>query len=395
MKLNDTKIKSLQPQHKEKKHADGHGLFLLVHPNGSKYWRFRYRFAGKENNIAFGTYPLCSLKEARGKREEARKQISEGKNPAEQRKIEKLARHTSAENDFKSIAIEWHQNQILSWSARHAKTVITRLEADIFPALGNRPINDITALELSAILQIVIKRGANDIAKRLLQTCGQVFRYAIVTGKASNDITAGLKGMLPSVKKSHHNKLSEKELPDFLYKLEKYDGEYDGDQLTKHALQLVVLTFVRTNELIGARWEEIDWNAKQWRIPASRMKMREEHIVPLSNQVLEILQQLRLRTGNNVLLFPSRTKPMGTISNNTMLYALYRMGYKGRTTVHGFRALASTILNENGFRSDVIERQLAHGERNNVRAAYNHAQYLSERVKMMQWWADYIDNKRS
>ena len=240
-------------------------------------------------------------------------------------------------------------------------------------------------------LKSVERRGALDIAHRLLQTTGQIFRYAIAVGKAKHDISADLRGALQARKKQHFNKLQEKELPEFLQKLDGYDQGFEGDTQTKLALKLLVYTFVRTSEIRGAKWNEFYLEKKEWRIPAERMKMREEHIVPLSNQVLKILEELKPVSRHRELLFPNRTKPMLPMSENTMLFALYRMGYRGRTTTHGFRATASTILHEKGFNSDIIELQLSHSERNKVKASYNFAKRLPERHEMMHWWADYLD----
>ncbi len=395
MPLTDIIVRNAKAQKKQYKLPDGKGLHLLVHPNGSKYWRFRYRFAGKENTLALGIYPEITLKEARDKRDYTRKQISEGIDPSQQKKIEKLTKHINTENSFENIAREWHENKKSNWTERHASYVLKRLEADIFPAVGFRPIDEITAPELLAAVREVEKRGALDIAHRVMQTSGQIFRYAIATGRATRDISADLKGALQSRKKKHFNRLQEKELPEFLQKLKKYDGEYDGDIQTRLALKLLVTTFVRTGELRGACWEEIDLDKKEWRIPAERMKMKEEHIVPLSKQALAILEELTPITGHRALIFPNRNKPVLPISENTVLYALYRMGYRGRATVHGFRATASTILHEHGFNSDVIELQLSHAERNKVKANYNFARHLPERHKMMQWWADYLDRALS
>ena len=289
--------------------------------------------------------------------------------------------------NFENIAREWHNIQSASWTPKHAQTVMTRLEADMFPQIGKMPIADITAPILLAVLRKIEKRGALDIAKRAKQTTGQIFRYAIATGKAERDISMDLRGALKTAPKSHFNYLQEHELPEFLQKLDKYDGEYQ----TKLAVKFALYCFCRTGEIRFAEWSEFDFNKNLWRIPAHRMKMRTPHIVPLSRQVLELLAEMKTISHNALFLFPNRSNSQKPMSENTMLYALYRMGYHERATIHGFRATASTILNENGFRNDVIERQLAHGERNNVRAAYNHAQYLSERTVMMQEWADYID----
>ncbi|AZL16457.1 DUF4102 domain-containing protein [Rickettsiales endosymbiont of Stachyamoeba lipophora] len=386
MSLNDITIKHAKPLEKQYRLADGKGLCLLVKPTGSKYWRFRYRFGGKEKEISFGVYPETSLKEARDKCDKTRKLIRANLDPSVVKKEEKIQQQLDTENSLELIAREWHNNQKNSWAERHANYVLRRLEADIFPKLGFKSINTVTPPELLLVLRDIEKRGAIDIAKRALQTCGQIFRYAVATGRAERDISSDLRGALQTRKKEHYSRLEAKELPEFLEKL----ALYDGDLQTKLALKLLILTFVRTGELRGARWEEIDLEKKEWRIPAERMKMREPHIVPLSNQAIDIIQELKLISGYREHLFTNRNKPLSFISENTLLYAMYRMGYHSRATPHGFRATASTILNEHGFRPDIIERQLAHAERNKVRASYNHAQYLPERREMMQWWADYL-----
>jgi len=389
MSLTDIIAKNAKPQKTQFKLFDEKGLFLLVTPNGSKYWRMKYRFDGKEKLLSFGTYPETSLKEARNKRDAARKQIQEGCDPSQEKKLAKLTRLINAENSFENVAREWHEKQNQRLTAKHSKTVLKRLETDMFPLLGSRPINQITAPELLVTIQKIEKRGAIDLAHRAMQTVGQILRYAIATGRAQRDISADLRGALTVRKKVNHANLKEDELPEFLQKL----SNYEGDLRTKITLELLVLTFVRTGELRGAKWQEINFKSAEWHIPAERMKMREKHIVPLSKQVVELLHQIRTLHNNPDFVFPSHTNPNNSISENTLLYAMYRMGYHSRATPHGFRATASTILNERNFRSEVIEKQLAHGERNKVRASYNHAQYLPERKEMMQWWADYLDKK--
>lgn len=387
MTLTDTALRNIKPDSKQYKLADTRGMYLLITPQGGKYWRLKYRYGGKEKTLALGVYPEVSLKEAREKRDKARKLLSEGNDPSQLKKQEKLKQRINSENSFEKVAREWHEHQILGWTGRHARSVIRRLELDLFPTLGSRPIHEITAPQLLAVLRQIEARDAIDIAHRALQTSGQIFRYAIATGKAERDISADLRGALRTRKKENYARLSEKELPEFLLKLK----EYDGDLQTKLAFKFLLLTFVRTGELRGARWEEINFEKSEWRIPAERMKMRDPHIVPLSTQTITVLKELEPVSSHREHLFPNRNKPMSCISENTLLYALYRMGYHGRATTHGFRATASTILNEHGFRSDVIERQLAHAERNKVRASYNHAQYLPERREMMQWWGNYLD----
>ena len=387
MSLTDIKCKAAQPTTKPYKLSDEKGLYLEVVPSGSKYWRLKYRFAGKEKKLAFGIYPEVSLKEARDKREAARKQLQEGLDPSHEKKLAKLTKTINAENSFENVAREWHQKQSARLTPRHSEYVLRRLAADVFPFIGFRPINQITAPELLAVIHKIEKRGALDIAHRALQTTSQIFRYGIATGRAERDVAADLRGALTTRKKGNYSRFEEKELPDFLQNLEKY---HPGTQ-THLALKFIMLTFVRTKELRGAEWEEIDFKNAEWRIPAERMKMREKHIVPLSKQAIKILKEVRALHNNPKFVFPSSISPHKMMSENTMLYAMHHMGYKSKSTVHGFRGTASTILNENRFRSDVIERQLAHGERNKVRASYNHAQYLPERKEMMQWWADYLD----
>lgn len=389
MPLTDLKCKNLKSALKAYKMADGGGLYLEVMPNGSKYWRLKYRFSGKEKRLALGVYPLISLSDARDKRDQAKKLLASQIDPSCAKRENKLKQKLESQNSFELIAREWHETKLLGWTERHASYVLKRLEADVFPALGARTINDITAPELLAVLRTIEARGALDIAHRALQTCAQIFRYAVATGKATRDISSDLRGTLKTRRKEHYARLEAKELPEFLKLLDKYDGELQ----TKLALRLLILTFVRTGELRGARWSEMDLDQRQWRIPAHRMKMRDQHIVPLSDQAINILRELKAVSNGNDLIFSNRNKPLACISENTMLYAIYRIGYHSRTTVHGFRATASTILNEHGFKADVIERQLAHAERNNVRASYNHAEYLPERKAMMQWWANYLEEQ--
>lgn len=386
-KLTDIAVKNAKPASTLKKMSDGNGLVLIIHPNGSKYWSYRYRHLGKEKSLSLGVYPEVSLAVARDKLMDARKTVSQGEDPSQERKAQKRQKWLSAENNFEAIAREWHKNRVNIWSEKYANHIMTSMEQNVFPHIGSRPITDITAPELLSMLRIVEGRGAHETAHRVKQNCGQVFLYAVATGRAERNPIPDLKMALTTPKRKHHSHLKADELPDFLKKLEAYEGHQ-----TKLALKLLLLTFVRTTELRGAEWKEIDLDKAEWRVPAERMKMKEGHIVPLSNQALAILKELKLLNGKCNYVFPNERKPIKCISENTVLYALYRMGYHSRATGHGFRATASTILNEHGFNPDHIERQLAHAERSKVRAAYNHAQYLPERRKMMQWWADYLDN---
>jgi integrase len=396
MPLSDAKIRNAKPQSKPYKLADSEGMYLLVHPNGGKYWRLKYRFAGRERILALGVYPEVDLSLARERRLAARKALADGRDPGDVKREAKRQTLLRGKNTFETVALDWYEHNKHRWTTRYSETMMFRLKRHIFPALGHRPAADIKAPELLTALRVVEKSGALDLAKRLLQVCGQIFSYAIVTGRAERNPVPDLRGTLKVPVKTHYAYLKAADLPAYLKKL----AVYDGGLQTRLALRLLLLTFVRTVELRGAQWPEIDFDNAEWRIPAERMKMRELHIVPLSRQAVAVLREMEKLTGGKQTknpvdephyIFPNQNKPNTYISENTMLYALYRMGYHSRATGHGFRSTASTILNENGFAPDVIERQLAHDERNKVRAAYNHAQYLPERRKMMQWWADYLD----
>jgi integrase len=385
--LFDKTVQNLKPAKRPYKRSDGGGLYVLVTPDGSRYWRMAYRFNGKQRTLALGVYPTISLAEAREARDAAKKLLVSGVDPLQAKREQKRQAKLSAENTFEAIAREWHEKQKDGWTPKYAASVLKRFEADIFPEIGSRPIALVEAPELLDALRKVETRDALDVAKRLRETAGQVFRYAIQTGRAMWDPSADLKGALRAAgRQQHHKAMPREELPHFLRAL----ACYDGSEQTKFALRLVLLTFVRTTELRAAKWAEFNFDAAEWRLPAERMKMRDAHIVPLSRQAIEVLTELRGKAGNSEFVFPSPGAE-GCMSNNTMLFAMYRMGYHGRATVHGFRAVASTILNEMGFNPDWIERQLAHSERNKVRSAYNHAQYLAERCRMMQHWANYLD----
>jgi integrase len=387
-KLTDIAIKSTKAGPSIKKLSDGNGLALLVYPNGSKYWVYRYRYLGKEKTLSLGIYPEVTLAEARLKLMDARKLISAGQDPSETRKALKRQALISAENNFEAVAREWIAAKSPAWTPRYRGFMTSRLENDLFPRLASRPIKDITAPELLSVVRIIEERGATELANRAIQYCGQIFMYGIATGRAERNPAADLKGALKTHIKKHFAHLKAIELPDFLDKLR----VYDGNRQTKLAVTLLMLTFVRTTELRGATWDEIDLDKAEWHIAAERMKMRRGHIVPLSRQAVAAFKELQRLNGPWRFVFPNPHKPIKHMSENAVLYALYRMGYHNRTTGHGFRHTASTILNESGlFSGDAIERQLAHVQSNKVRGAYNHAEYLPERRKMMQWWADYLD----
>jgi integrase len=387
MALSDAKVRNAKPGLKPYKLTDGEGMFLLVAPTGSKYWRLRYSYGGKEKLLALGVYPVVSLMDAREKRFAARKLLAAGLDPSDAKREAKRQIKLKVANTFEAVAREWFEQRKHEWVDKYGERLMARMETYAFPKIGHRPIADLTAPDILEMLRVVEAKGVLDTTHRVMQTTGQIFLYAIATGRAVRNPVPDLRGAIKAPVTKHHAYLKPRELPEFLRRLEAYEGA----DLTKHALRLLLLTFVRTTELRAAKWSEIDFERAEWRIPEERMKMREQHIVPLSRQSLEILHKLKPISGFREHIFPNVKHPLSFMSENTMLYALYRMGYHLRTTGHGFRSTASTVLNENGFEADVIERQLAHSERNAVRAAYNHAQYLSERRRMMQWWADYLD----
>lgn len=373
--------------------ADSGGLYLEVQPNGAKHWRWKYRHAGKEKRLALGTYPEVPLAAARRARDEARDKLKTGTDPVQAKKDAKAALVLKQGNTLKAVALAWWDHWKGTKTERHADYVKRRLEADVFPAIGALPIADITAPRLVQVAKAIEARDALDIAKRALQTLGQIFRYAVAHGIIERNPAADVKpaDALKPRKKQNYARVDAKELPQLLRRME----TYTGSPYTRLALKLIALTFVRTGELIGARWEEFDLEAAEWRIPAERMKMRTQHIVPLATQAVEVLKTLAELRNLSPMVFPGERDHEKPMSNNTLLKALERLGYKHRMTGHGFRGVASTILHEHGWRHDVIELQLAHQERNAVSAAYNHALYLPERRKMMQAWADFLDVERA
>jgi len=387
-KLNDALVRAAKPGDKQRKMADGGGLYLLLHPNGSKYWRMDYRMGNKRGTLAFGVYPDVSLKSARKERTDARERIADSIDPSVVKQAEKLAKADS----FEAITREWHGMYSLKLTSRHSQRVIRDLERDVFPWIGKRAIADLEAPELLAMLRRIESRGAVETAHRTRATCGQVFRYAIATGRTTRDPSAELKGALSPVKhKSMATITDPKEVGALLRAIAGYQGAF----ITRCALQLAPLVFVRPGELRHAEWSEIDLDKTEWRIPAEKMKMKVKHIVPLSSQAVAVLHDLHLLTGQGAYVFPSVRSMSRVMSGNTVNAALRRMGFeKSEIVGHGFRAMASTMLHEQGWKSDVIERQLAHAERNKIKAAYNHAQHLAERKKMMQHWADYLDGLR-
>lgn len=392
--LSDTKIRTAKSQEKDFKLFDGGGLFLLVTSSGGKLWQFKYRFGGKEKKLSFGMYPEVSLADAREKRDAARKEVAAGINPGVARKAEKQAGGENAANTFEAVAREWHQKFTPTWTAGHAVTIMSRMERDLFPWLGARAIGEIRAPELLAALQRVESRGALETAHRIRTIAGQVFRYAVATGRAERDPAADLRGALPPTSKNHLAAITEpKEVAALLRAIDGYQGGF----VVKCALQIAPLVFVRPGELRQAEWVEIDLDAAEWNIPAERMKMKVAHLVPLSAQAVAILRQLQGLTGNSRYVFPSGRSFARPMSNNAINAALRRMGFeKGEMTGHGFRAVARTILDEVlQVRIDFIEHQLAHAVKDPNGRAYNRTAHLEERRKMMQLWADYLDGLKS
>lgn len=386
--LSDTKIRMAKPHEKPYKLFDGGGLYVIVNPSGTRWWRFRYRYYGKERSLSFGVYPDVSPKDAREKRDDARRLLARGVDPSVKRQTEKLAKAET----FRANAEEWLELQAKKFAPSTLGKAMWMLEEFVYPRLGSWPIADIGAPELLKVLKRIESQGAHETAHRVKQRCGQIFRYAIAKGR-SRDITADLRGALAPVVSGHHAAITEPaKIGGLMWAI---DG-YEGQPTTTAALKLAPLVFVRPGELRAAQWSEIDLDAAEWRIPARRMKMRERHIVPLCRQAVAILRELRKITGAGTFVFPSlrgRERPM---SENAITAALRRMGYsREEMTGHGFRAMASTCLNEQGWHPDLLELQLAHAERNKVRAAYNRAERLAERCRMMQAWGDYLHGLRA
>lgn len=387
--LTDTAVRNAKPKEKPYKISDSGGLYLLVKSAG-KYWRMNYRFTGKQKTLSLGIYPTIPLTDARKQRDEARKHLAQGRDPSIAKAIDKQAKRHAAENTFKAIALEWHAKNTTIWAPKTAINVKRYLEKDIFPWLGDRPIKNINAPELLAVLRKIESRGAHEKANRCREYTGRVFRYAIATGRAERDPGGDLRGALTPVKVTHHASITDsKAIGALLRSINGFSGSY----ITKCALQLAPLVYVRPGELRHAEWEEIDFDKSEWRIPGHKMKMNEPHIIPLSRQALEILKSIYPLTSSGRYVFPSIRSAARPMSENTINGALRRMGYeKDEMTGHGFRSMASTLLHEHGWSHEAIERQLAHAERNKVSAAYNYAEHLTKRREMMDWWADHLDS---
>ncbi len=394
MPLTDTAIRKAKPTEKTQRLADGGGMYLEIAPSGGKWWRLKYRYGGKEKRLSLGTYPDTGLADARGKRDDARKLLAAGIDPAEHRKATRTAGEERAANSFEVVAREWFAKQKTGWVEGHSNKVLLRLENDVFPWLGKRPIADITAKELLATINRIVDRGAVDSAHRALQNCGQIFRFAVVTDRAEHNPAINLRGALPAAKETHLAAITD---PDKVGGLLRAMDAYTGSLVTKCALRLAPLVFVRPGELRQAEWAEIDLDKAEWNIPAEKMKMREPHLVPLSAQAVAILTEMQSLTGRGQYVFPSARSSKRAMSNNAILAALRRMGFdKEEMSGHGFRAMARTILDETlHYRPDYIEHQLAHAVKDPNGRAYNRTAHLAERRKMMQGWADYLDTLKA
>jgi integrase len=389
MPLTDLTARNAKSRNTDYKLSAGRGLYLFVKKSGSKYWRMKYRFGGKEKTLAFGVYPEVTLAEAQDRCDVARKQIRDNIDPGLEKKKAKLKQVLDSENTFERIAREWMEMKAKKWAPRHSERVRRSLELDVFPRIGNISVNDIDTVLLRTAIDPILSRGALDVATRVRQRCEQVFEYAQAIGSCSHNPASPLKVIMEAPVKKHFPALTASGMPEFLAKVKTYNCNVQ----TRLAIRLLMLTFVRTSELINAKWEEIDYEKSIWNIPASRMKEHRAHFVPLSAQSQDCLGQLHTVTGFGELLFPKRGTTREPMSNSTILRVIERVGYKGRMTGHGFRSVASSILNESGeFDFDVIERQLSHQDRDGVRAAYNRAKYMEERRRMMQWWADKVDS---
>jgi len=386
--LNDTQLRRLKAHDKPFKMADGRGLYVEVRPSGARLWRYRYRIAGHENVFALGEYPDTGLSEARARLMEARKLVKQGIHPAHVRRAEKLKMTAEHGSTFESVALEWIRERLVDRTPTYVAEVRARLTQCVFPHIGALPANRITAPDLLIALKAVEKYSPAT-ARKLRQWCSAIFRYAIVTLRAEHDPAAALRGALNPPKTVHHAALPRAQVPALVQAVTAYP-----DRQVAIYLHLLLLTFTRSSELRCARWTEFDLDAGLWRIPAERIKTREPHQVPLSQQAIELLRELHTLTGLRVWLFPHPCEPRRPISQSVPRAALEKMGMTDKTTLHGFRALAASYLNETGFKPDAIERQLAHRESNATRAAYNRSEYLAERRQMMQAWADFVDGNR-
>ena len=393
MPLNDRQIKNAKPAEtgKKTKLFDGGGLYLEVTPAGGKVFRLKYRIDGKEKTLTIGKYPTVSLAEARQAAENARRLLVSGQDPSEAKQQEKRERQTAALNTFESIARRWHSDNLIRWKENHAARVLRYFETDVFPVIGAMSIQEIRVSDIKVVLDGVMARGVNNTAEKIREWTGAIFDYAVMLEIVETNPAYSLRKYIPAKQTDHRPALPREELTEFFRRLILAEIEPQN----RIALILNMLTFLRSTELRGGQWNEIDFDAAIWTVPAQRMKHEKTapkppHAVPLADWTLELLAELKEITGNTPFLFPSRTKTDGFISDATIGRIIERMGYKGRVTPHGFRSLASSVLNEQGFNPDAIERQLAHIENNKIRAAYNRADYLNERKEFMQWYSDFL-----
>ena len=391
--LTAIEVRNAKPKNKPYKLTDGKGLFLHIATSGKKTWRYRFTLAGTESTFVLGAYPSLSLEAARVQLTAAREKIKAGINPAGERRQEKQAiiqtqaeQKALAKNSFEAIALEWHQQQKDGWSETHQQQTLLFLQREVFPAMGPLQVDKITPPMVLQVLRGIENRGALEIARKTLQRMNSVFRYAVQTGRATFNPASDMKGVLKARKPKNHAMIDPAELPALLQAL----TAADVHTTTRLALQFTILTAARTSEVRFATWDEIDLEKRLWSIPAERMKMQRPHVVPLSTGALAILNRMKILYGDSGYIFPGIVDPAKALSENTLLYALYRIGYHSKATTHGFRALFSTIANEAGFNPDAIERQLAHQERSAVRGAYNRGVYLKERAELMQWWSDHL-----
>ncbi|ACF90393.1 tyrosine-type recombinase/integrase [Salmonella enterica subsp. enterica serovar Typhimurium] len=387
MKLTARQISTAKPTEKPYKLSDGGGLYLLVNPNGSRYWRMKYRYAGKEKLLSIGVYPDVTLAEARDKRTQAKRILAAGDDPSEVKQAEREAKNLAVNNSFELLALEWHEHKKPNWSSGYADDILEYLRKDIFPYIGKKAITDIKPMTMLSVLKKMEDRGVLDKLKKTRQACRQIFTYAIITGRAEFNPVTDLAGALKTPKQQHFPHLMPTQIGPFIHAV----NTYSGSKVTRIATLLLMYTSVRTIELRASEWTEFDLDNDLWQIPKERMKMRRPHLVPLSRQVKSHLLELKKITGWGKYVFPGRNdahKPMSEASINQVIK---RIGFAGKVTGHGFRHTMSTILHEKGFNSAWIEAQLAHADRNTIRGTYNHAQYLDGRREMLQWYADYLD----
>lgn len=391
MKLNDRQIKNAKPAEKPFKLNDGKGLYLYINTSGGKLWRFDFSYNGKRKTLSIGKYPTVSLVEARQAAENARRLLVSGQDPSEAKQQEKRERQAAALNTFEAIARRRHSDNLIRWKENHAARVLRYFETDVFPVIGEMPIQEIRVSDIKTVLDGVMTRGVNNTAEKIREWTGAIFDYAVMLEVVETNPAYSLRKYIPAKQTDHRPALPREELTEFFRRLILAEIEPQN----RIALILNMLTFLRSTELRGGQWNEIDFDAAVWTVPAQRMKHEKTapkppHAVPLADWTLELLAELKEITGNTPFLFPSRTKTDGVISDATIGRIIERMGYKGRVTPHGFRSLASSVLNEQGFNPDAIERQLAHIENNKIRAAYNRADYLTERKEFMQWYSDFL-----